>query len=130
MIPLVIDTNVVSFAIKGHALARLYGRYLHGDALGISFMTVAELYHGAFQARWSRQRLAKLARDLDTYVILESSLELCLWWADVRCQRRRRPISAEDAWIAAAALAYDCPLVTHNPGDFAGIRGLEIITAA
>jgi predicted nucleic acid-binding protein len=34
----------------------------------------------------------------------------------------------DDAWIAASAVAYDCPLVTHNPGDFGGIEDLKILT--
>ncbi|HMV48611.1 MAG TPA: hypothetical protein PLD20_33115 [Blastocatellia bacterium] len=35
---------------------------------------------------------------------------------------------SSDAWIAAAALLYDVPLVTHNVADFVGITGLTLIT--
>ena len=42
--------------------------------------------------------------------------------------RRRQPISAEDARIAATAIEYACPRVTHNSKDFRGIAGLTIIT--
>lgn len=34
----------------------------------------------------------------------------------------------EDAWIAATALQYELPLVTHNPTDFEDIEKLEIVT--
>jgi tRNA(fMet)-specific endonuclease VapC len=39
----------------------------------------------------------------------------------------RGPARAHDAMIAATALANDLPLYTCNPGDFAGIDGLDVI---
>ena len=39
-----------------------------------------------------------------------------------------RPISPQDAWIAATALRYQIPLVTHNAADFDAVEGLTIIT--
>jgi len=41
-----------------------------------------------------------------------------------------RPISVQDAWIAATALRHGCPLVTHNRDDFAKITGLTVISEA
>lgn len=37
-------------------------------------------------------------------------------------------MSVGDTWIATTALAYDAPLVTHNPKDFSNVAGLTIIT--
>jgi predicted nucleic acid-binding protein len=37
-------------------------------------------------------------------------------------------IDTADAWIAATALALNCPLVTHDAADFAGVPGLKIIS--
>jgi predicted nucleic acid-binding protein len=42
--------------------------------------------------------------------------------------RAGRPLPVNDSWIAACCLHHDVPLVTHNPGDFAGIEGLRLIT--
>jgi len=48
----------------------------------------------------------------------------------VRVERRKqgRPISVQDAWVAACALRYGCSLLTHNAADFAGITGLTVTT--
>jgi hypothetical protein len=48
---------------------------------------------------------------------------------DLRAQRERigRPIGLADAWIAATALWYDVPLVTHDR-DMEGIPGLQVLT--
>jgi len=37
-------------------------------------------------------------------------------------------IFKKDAWIAATALQYKLPLVTHNPDDFNAVDNLEIIS--
>jgi predicted nucleic acid-binding protein len=52
--------------------------------------------------------------------------------ARIRAERRRqeRPISAEDAWIAACALRHTCPLITHNAGDYTHITHLIVLTEA
>ncbi len=129
MSTLLVDTNVVSFIMKKHALAADYRPLLRGSRPAISFMTVAELYEGAYQARWGRKLFQRLELTLQDYALLQSSLDVAQRWGEVRFQRRQQPISVEDAWIAATALVYDCPLVTHNPADFRGIRGLRIVTA-
>jgi predicted nucleic acid-binding protein len=37
-------------------------------------------------------------------------------------------MEAPDAWIAATALLYGSPLVTHNPKDYLGLPNLEILS--
>jgi len=110
------------------SLGDRYRPLLDGHDLVISFMTVAELY-GAYQANWGAKRFRRLVRILDYYEIIDSSLEMSQKWGEIRFQRRAQTISPEDAWIAATALLLDAPLVTHNPKDFRGIRGLQVITA-
>ena len=42
--------------------------------------------------------------------------------------RQRKPISLADAIIAATALTYDLTLFTENVKDYAGIKGLKIMS--
>ncbi len=128
MSTIVLDTNIVSYLMKGHSLAERYRSHLEGKTLAISFMTAAELYEGAFRASWGLRRLTRLENVLRSYLVIPYSPATCKRWAHVRTERRSQPISCEDAWIASAALVHGCPLATHNAADFAGISGLDIIT--
>lgn len=46
--------------------------------------------------------------------------------AELRRSGRKPSARAFDALIAATAVAHDLPLFTTNPGDFAGIRHLDL----
>lgn len=128
MSTVLLDTNVVSYLMKGHELARRYRRHVEGNTLAISFMTVGELYEGAFRARWGEEKIEKLKSVLRTYLVIPASPQVCWHWGQIRCERRNQPISVDDAWIAACARAHGCALVTHNPGDFSGITSLQVLT--
>jgi tRNA(fMet)-specific endonuclease VapC len=130
---ILLDTNVVSFVLKGDSRAQLYESYLQGQQMALSFMTVAELYQWAAIRQWGKQRIRQLEKTLrETYIVLSFDIALCQLWGEVRAKRRAigNPISPEDAWIAATALHYDIPLVTHNPADFENIKDLTIVTKA
>jgi predicted nucleic acid-binding protein len=43
-------------------------------------------------------------------------------------QAAGRRIECADAWIAATALLYNAPLVTHNRADYLGVPGLSMIS--
>lgn len=125
-----LDTNIVSFLLKGDSRARSYAPHLRGQILAISFMTVAELFQWAFVHDWGARRMSQLEASLQNYTVLPFDIALCRLWGEVRanCRAVGRPISPQDAWIAATALQHRMPLVTHNPADFEAIEELELIT--
>lgn len=128
----IVDTDVVSFLFKGDTRAQAYRQHLQNKMLALSFMTVAELYQWAYSRNWGEQKLARLEEWLRASIIVPYDGELCRQWAKICVERQRlgRPISVQDAWIAATALRYGCPLVTHNRDDFADIAGLTVISEA
>lgn len=128
MSTLLLDTDVFSYLFKDHPLADAYQSHVKGHTLAISFMTVAELFQGAFRAGWGTKKIERLESRIASYVVIPSSIAMSKRWGEVRFIRRAQPISPEDAWIAAAALQEDWPLVTHNAKDFHGMPGLTIIT--
>ena len=125
-----LDTNIVSFLLKGDSRAKSYAPHLRGRILAISFMTVAELFQWAFVHNWGARRMSQLETSLQNYTVLPFDIALCRLWGEVRarCRAVGRPISPQDAWIAATALQHRMPLVTHNPAYFEAIEELELIT--
>lgn len=72
---------------------------------------------------------AILQQHLSNYTIIPVDQPLCRKWAQVRSihQAIGRPLSAQDAWVAATALRYDLPFVTHNIKDFQDIPDLQLL---
>ncbi len=129
---LLVDTNIISFLLKGDSRINFYEEHLRNKQLAVSFMTVAELYQWAYLKNWGEKRIYLLENKLqEDYLVLPCNITTCQYWAKVRtlCQSKGRPISTQDAWIAAIALQYQLPLVTHNPKDFISINDLVLITS-
>ena len=63
-------------------------------------------------------------------LVLPYNRALCAKWAEVTvaAQSRGCRIECADAWIAATALHYDVPLVTHNRNDWRGVASLRLIS--
>ncbi|MFN8499464.1 MAG: type II toxin-antitoxin system VapC family toxin [Anaerolineae bacterium] len=127
---LLLDTNIVSYLLKGDSRAYDYAPFLEGHKLAISFVTVAELFEWAAMRRWGAARSNQLEQTLRTYLIIPVDVELCRTWGRVRAEQREigHVISPQDAWIAATARHYSVPLITHNPRDFQHVAGLEVRT--
>jgi tRNA(fMet)-specific endonuclease VapC len=128
MRPVVLDTDIVSFLFKSDTRAQTYLPLLQDRQWFISFMTEAELEQWALLANWSEKRVDWLRLFLSRFVVVPSSHDLVLKWAEamVAARRNGRRIETADAWIAATALLYDVPLLTHNKADYLGIPGLQL----
>lgn len=127
---IVVDTDVVSFIFKGDTRGTLYEPYLDRSLGIIAAQTRAELERWALLHNWGARRHSQLRLYLKGYLFAEVDEAICMKWAEVKvnAQRIGRSISGADAWVAATALAYAVPLVTHNPNDFKNVPGLTIIT--
>jgi predicted nucleic acid-binding protein len=130
MSPIVVDTDVLSFLFKNHPIGRRYDPELAGRVALISFMTVAELERWTLQHRWSEQRLHWHRHYLSRFTVVPSSPDLCRKWGEVMvgAQAAGRRIECADAWIAATAVLYGAPLVTHNRRDYLGVQELQLIS--
>lgn len=126
----VVDTDVVSFLFKGDTRAELYRPHLSGHLLIISPMTRAELERWALERNWDTPRREAMRTHLRRFVLAPFDEAMCIHWAEATDTARRagRPIGSADAWVAATALHYAVPLVTHNIGDYTGVANLALIS--
>ena len=130
--PLVVDTDVLSFLYKRDTRAKLYEPHLNDPPFIVSFMSLAELRRWALERNWGEDRRQRLENYLTRYLVLHSDDLMCNHWAQAMQSARLhgRPIAPSDAWIAATALLLEIPLVTHNGAHYSGIAGLRVISEA
>ena len=124
---LLLDTTVFSYFLKrDHPRARAYQPHVEGQLLAVSFVTVGELYRGAFQAKWGQARLNEMEARLSKVVHLPFHEQVAIHWARIQTAVRGRPFPVNDAWIAACAMTYDC-MVVSDDHVFAAIPGLRVL---
>lgn len=126
---LLLDTNIVSYVMKGSPQAKLYENHLSGKTLAISFITVGELWAGAAYAQWGESKRKKLESAIRNYVVIPYDYLVAKTYGEIVAYRKRKgkPVAFADAWIAACAVRHQVPHVTHNGQDFEDIPGLTII---
>jgi tRNA(fMet)-specific endonuclease VapC len=129
MSQIVVDTDVASYIFNWHSLAQHYADASRGSELILSFMSVAELRMGAISAGWGGHRRVLLERFMQGFEVSYADNDLCTIWAGIRADARAtgRPMSPQDAWIAATALAVDAPLATNNRRDYEHVRTPRLV---
>jgi tRNA(fMet)-specific endonuclease VapC len=122
-----LDTDSVSFALRGQGDVGARIRACRPSELCISVITLAELRYGA-----DRKGSRKLHGLIDTFV---TSVEVASFDEDAASEfgrigsllaERGTPIGEFDVLIAAHAVALRRTLVTHNLRHFSKVPGLSI----
>lgn len=130
MIRYLLDTNIVSYFVKG-ASASLVQRMQAGvgaQDIAISAVTRAEIRYGLEmmdKVDKRRKRIDLLLQEIPT---LPWSVEAADEFGRTRAYLRRNgtPVGELDTQIAAHALAEKLILITHNTRHFENIPGLKL----
>ena len=131
--PLLLDTDVFSFLLKGSPAADPWIPLVQGKYLLLCFVTVAELLLWAETRKWGEAKRQLLHAKIDTTTVIPFNEALMAEWAAVVAEARGKghPLGAKaqanDAWIAATARLYGVPLATGNLAHYAGIDGLDLV---
>jgi len=117
------DTNVIIEVLKGrHETIREIER-IGLDNLGISAVTVMELYFGAL----SKRELNKIKNNLQSLQIIHVDSEISEVAVDlVEKYSKNFHFQIPDAIIAATALVYEIELFTYNLKDFKFIKDIRL----
>jgi len=132
-----LDTDVFSFLLfrREDTRSDLYRPHIQHRIAVISYVTVGELYFWAERRKWGADRVKLLESRIRETTVIRFDVEVCRTYARLKYGLRtpsgsRRVIGDNDLWIAAGAVRYGLPLITHNRRHFEGIPGLNIISEA
>lgn len=125
-----LDTNIVSFALRGHAPAvpaRL--AKMERSIVGVSVITLMELRYGASLPgrAWRYQEVIdRFESSMPVYPLTGAVAKT---YGQLRASLRSAgtPIGALDTIIAAHALSLDATLVTNNLSEFQSVPGLQTV---
>ena len=125
-----LDTNICIYFANGrhqHVSKRIAD--IPAGELGISVITYGELVYGAAKsAREKENRAIVAALVSDLVAPLPLPLRAAEHYGIIKAALRAKgqPISDNDLWIAAHAMAEELILVTNNVGEFKRIKGLKV----
>ncbi len=122
----VLDTNtcICALKLKGRVLEAL--RDHPPDDLGLTIITVAELWFGAQKSARPKATRHEIDGFLEPFEVLPFDRDATDAYARVRFELARvgRPIGERDLLIASIALSRGLTMVTHNVSEFARVPGL------
>ncbi|MGA1796261.1 MAG: type II toxin-antitoxin system VapC family toxin [bacterium] len=122
------DTNIIIYILKGHEIVRKnLLKHLH-DPIGISVVTLMDLYYGAYKSQKLESNLAKV-RALENLIEIVSlgkeSVEI-FGIQKARLEKSGTPLDDFDLIQAACAMTHNLILVTNNTKHFERIEGLKL----
>ena len=98
------------------------------DDIAISFITLSELYYGAYKSHRTKENLAAVKRLSDKLGVFESNDEISENFGKLKAalEKEGNVIDDADLFIAACAIVNDATLVTNNERHFKRIKGLKL----
>jgi tRNA(fMet)-specific endonuclease VapC len=123
-----IDTDWVIDHFNGVTQVTLRLKELQPRGLGLSVVSAAELWEGAYFSRDPKRSQETLEGFLSGVDVLGLDEEICKRFGQLRGSMRKRgqTIGDFDLLIAATALRHKLTLLTNNRKHFESIAGLEI----
>ena len=126
-----VDTDWVIHSLHGidHVLRKL--EEMTPEGVGISIVSVAELYQGVFYSTDPAGNEAILQEFIKGYEVLQLDDDTCRIFARERGRLKQAgtPIGDLDLLIGATALRHGLTLLTNNRRHFERLSGLNLISA-
>lgn len=96
--------------------------------LFISAIALGELYYGAYRSTNRESNLQAVKQFAQNCTVLSINDEIAECYGELKDHLRRagKPIPENDLWIAATALVYNLPLVSHD-SHFREVPDLEVV---
>ncbi|HEY7270013.1 MAG TPA: PIN domain-containing protein [Dehalococcoidia bacterium] len=121
--------KVILYAILELPIAARFEPFLLGKLAVVSFQTVAELRLLALRRGWGDRRTTEIDLRLERATVAPATDQIVRRWAALMYEQMRvgSRVEVGDAWVAATALVYGCPVLTNDRKDFERIAGLRLL---
>lgn len=125
-----VDTDWVIHALHGNRAVIRRLDELADDGIGMSIISVAELYQGVFYSNNPHGNELLLLEFISGYDVLQIDDEICREFAHERGRLKAAgtPIADLDLLIGCTALRHGLTLLTNNRCHFERLQGLSIIS--
>lgn len=124
-----LDTNICIYIIKKKP-EKVIKRFLKmkPDSIGISSITVSELYYGIAKSSKPNENTIALEQFILPLTVIDFNKEDSVAYGRLRAklEQKGKLIGAMDLLIAAQALSRDLIIVTNNEREFKKIEGLSV----
>ena len=126
-----VDTDWAVHSRRGHEAVRRRLVELQPQGLGLSIVSLAELYEGVERSRSPATEDAEVRDLLARVQVVDLDDETARIFGRERARLRAagNPIADLDLLIGATALRHDLTLLTNNRRDFERFEGLTIESA-
>ena len=124
-----IDTNICIY-IMNNRPPEVIQKFKSKDAgqIGISSITVSELYYGVSKSKYQKKNLIRLKEFLTPFEILAYDESASKLYGKIRAQLEKSGdvIGPLDLLIAAHALSLNLVLITNNEKEFNRVKALNV----
>lgn len=123
-----IDTNICIYWLKGSKEIEERAMRVGIDNIAISFITLSELYYGAYKSQKVKHNLAGIESLERKLARMDSDKGICETFGKSKSELAKsgKIIDDADLFIACCALSTNRVLVTNNEKHFSRIKGLKI----
>lgn len=123
-----LDTNIIVDHLRNK---KILDEYLVLDGVGISIITMAELFYGAYKSDNSPtmiQKLENVVKKLNIGIV-DLNLQTISEFGKIKAELERKGERLEDfdLLIASTAIINELILITRNTRHFKRIKDLEIV---
>lgn len=125
-----VDTDWIVHALHGNRAIIRRLEELTIEGVGISIISVAELYQGVFYSNDPHENELRLEEFLSGYDVIHLDDDICREFARARGRLKSigTPIADMDLFIGCTALRHDLVLLSNNRRHFQRLEGLNVIS--
>ena len=123
-----LDTDTCIYWLKGNEDIEEKVLKIGIPKIYISFVTLSELYYGAYKSRRVEQNLANIGILKSKLHLMDSNVSVCDFFGRLKAmlEKNGEIIDDADLLIAACALDINATLVTNNEKHFKRIKELKV----